>query len=154
QTGVSEAGALVPVSGPGLDANGSSHAALVAAGGLNISLLNASLAMDAAQIQQQQQQLQLQQQVLALTATPMSTAHNTPLATPLLSPSVPVEKTDVVMTAASHFPSLPSVPEEMTICTEPFGAMPVNGSSGSSSSTVLSTLPTLVEAADEDVNMG
>ncbi|KAJ1843259.1 hypothetical protein LPJ57_009795, partial [Coemansia sp. RSA 486] len=101
-----------------------------------------------------QQQLQLQQQVLALTATPMSTAHNTPLATPLLSPSVPVEKTDVVMTAASHFPSLPSVPEEMTICTEPFGAMPVNGSSGSSSSTVLSTLPTLVEAADEDVNMG
>ncbi|KAJ1816885.1 high mobility group [Coemansia sp. RSA 2598] len=164
------------------DAGNLSQAAAMAAGGLNISLLNASclpvlqstsasfatsgmsLAMDTAQVQQQ---LQFQQQVLALTTTPMSTAHNTPLTTPLLSPNVPVEKADMAISAATHFPSLPSVPEEMTICTEAFSGGPAgngminigngNGSgngSGGSSSTVLSTLPTLVEAADEDVNMG
>ncbi|KAJ1725547.1 hypothetical protein LPJ53_000217 [Coemansia erecta] len=151
-------------------------------GGLNISLLGGSsiplsqtiatclaascapLSADASQAQQI-----IQQQIMSLTTTPMSTTHNTPHATPLLSPNVSIDKSEA-LAAAMHFPSLPSVPEDMVICSEAFvaGSSITNVGSGAAmhlvasgslglneydGSAILSTLPTLTEAVDEDIHM-
>ncbi|KAJ2506533.1 hypothetical protein GGI11_006635 [Coemansia sp. RSA 2049] len=94
--------------------------------------------------------------------TPVSTARSTPLTTPLLTPNVSAsEKTDVLQLSTGHFPSLPSVPEEVSVCADVANTPVVASSIGVAGSTAgfltatakVATLPTVLEGADEDVNM-
>ncbi|KAJ1945722.1 hypothetical protein GGF37_001553 [Kickxella alabastrina] len=154
----------------------SAPVAAFASGGLNISVLgNAYLPISqstaeslvtvssssVADMPQGQLQFQ-QQQGWALTSTPMSTTHSTPL----LSPTILTDKADQLL-SPNHLSSLPLVPEDILISSEPFASISSSGSlagatvpmsigvfdSSNEKITTMSTLPTLSEAADEDADM-
>ncbi|KAJ2397110.1 hypothetical protein GGI05_000803, partial [Coemansia sp. RSA 2603] len=158
---VSDVNNAVPTAGLNISLLGGSSLPLSQSTASSLVASCAPLSADASQAQQI-----IQQQILSLTATPMSTTHNTPHATPLLSPNVSVDKSESLI-AATHFPSLPSVPEDMVICSEAFvgNSLYDNTASGATvqlitsgslglneydSSAILSTLPTLTETVDED----
>ncbi|KAJ2549524.1 hypothetical protein EV175_004415 [Coemansia sp. RSA 1933] len=108
---------------------------------------------------------ELNRAVATSVTTPISTAVNTPLTTPLLSPNVPLPSSDkqpeIVQLSLGHVPSLPSVPEEVVVCTDAANTTPVISSVGVAGSTAgflatapkVATLPTVLEGADEDVNI-
>ncbi|KAJ1765244.1 hypothetical protein LPJ74_006428 [Coemansia sp. RSA 1843] len=95
--------------------------------------------------------------------TPISTAVSTPLTTPLLTPNAASlsDKTEMAQLSTGHFPSLPSVPEEVAVCTDAANSIAVASNVGVAGSTAgylataakVATLPTVLEGADEDVNM-
>ncbi|KAJ2669041.1 hypothetical protein GGI25_006277 [Coemansia spiralis] len=117
---------------------------------------------------------ELNRAIAATATTPISTAMSTPLTTPLLTPNMASDKADLTQLATGHLPSLPSVPEEMVICTEAATNVASNSSvagstyllatpiamsevlvsgAGSSYPAGLTTLPTVLEGAEEDVHM-
>ncbi|KAJ1897939.1 hypothetical protein LPJ81_004438 [Coemansia sp. IMI 209127] len=123
--------------------------------------INSVLALSSAPIEAMAQELS--RAVATSVNTPISTAVSTPLTTPLLSPNVVSlpDKTEMLQLSIGHVPSLPSVPEEVVVGTNAATSTTVASSVGMAGSTPgylatapkVATLPTVLEGADEDVNM-
>ncbi|KAJ2842244.1 hypothetical protein GGI22_007617, partial [Coemansia erecta] len=122
--------------------------------------INSALALSSVPIEAMAQELG--RAVATSVNTPISTAVSTPLTTPLLSPNVSLpDKTEMLQLSIGHIPSLPSVPEEVVVGTNAATSTTVASSVGMAGSTPgylatapkVATLPTVLEGADEDVNM-
>ncbi|KAJ2835016.1 hypothetical protein GGI24_000086 [Coemansia furcata] len=87
------------------------------------------------------------------TVTPLSTTLCTPLTTPLLAPNVGGDKPEMQI-MATRFSSLPSVPEELAMCSESSGLFMVNSTASAAAGTVAPSLLSTVAEEPEDSGRG